>query len=245
MTNWYDVGRATWDVRLCYNVGMEDAYLNLNDKAKLVDFLSEWSGLASKDTKAKAEAMVRDYDDGKVEDVVPLMLLAKAMAIEIWPIRFALNRFFEEEGALIELDKVEKSVRKSTAHLIERFRNNSGCKSLSELLAHDDFDMSFRDEERSEIEQMRHHIREDYWTAHAKNLSKLVEEGKELMETFQDKMESLRLIAEGLPALLQEELYAKVNRFEDQCFYKGQSISSEILDQELAYYKEQEALPIE
>lgn len=219
--------------------------MDLNNKARLVDFLSEWAGLASKDTSAKADAAVRGYDDGKVEDAVPLMLLTKATAIEIWPIRFALNRFFEEEGALIELDKIEKTVRKSTAHLIERFRRNSGCRSVGEMLAHGDFDMSFREEERNEVEQVRHHIREDYWKEHAKTLDKLVEEGKELLEIFQDKMESLRLIAEGLPALLQEELYAKVNRFEDQMYYKGQSISSEILDQELAYYKEQEALPIE
>lgn len=224
---------------------MEDVFLNFNNKTKLVDFLSEWSGLASKELKLKADNIVRDYDDGKVEDSVPMMLIAKAVAMEIWPIRFALNRFFEQEGALIELDKIEHSVRKSTAHLIERFRRNSGCKSIGEILAHADFDMSFREEERGEIDQVRHHIREEYWKSHTKNLEKLVEEGKQLLENFQDKIESLRLIAEGLPALLQEELYSKVSRFEEECYFKGQVVSSEILDQELAYYKEQEALPIE
>lgn len=61
---------------------------------------------------------------------------------------------------------------------------------------------------------------------------------------FQEKMAAMRLVAEGLPALLQEELYSKVTRYEDRVLIAGEYVPTETLDEELKYYSEQAALPI-
>ena len=224
---------------------MEDFYLNLNSRTRIADFLSEWLGYGSKDIKTKADSTLTAYDDGKDLDVVEMADVARDLAIDIWPTRFALNRFFSEEGGMIEWDMVEKAVTRSTAHLMERFRKTSGVKSLDELFEHDDFDISFKDAEKSEIEQVRIHVREDYWKQHAENLVKLVEEGRIILEKFLQEMGKMRKIAEGLPTMLQDELYSKISRFEDRVLFYGEHIPLEMLNEELAYYTEQKELPIE
>ncbi|MBU2566799.1 hypothetical protein KKG46_04550 [Patescibacteria group bacterium] len=224
---------------------MEDFYLNLNSRTRIADFLSEWLGYGSKDIKAKADTLLTAYDDGKELVAADMADVVRDLAIDIWPIRFALNRFFTEEGGMVEWDLVEKAVTRSTAHLMERFRKTSGVNSLDDLFNHDDFDMSFKDAERSEIEQVRIHIREDYWKNHSQNLEKLEQEGRLILEQFVEEMEKMRKIAEGLPTMLQDELYSKISRFEDRTLYYGEHIPMELLNEELAYYTEQKELPID
>lgn len=224
---------------------MEALYLDIRSRTRVVDFLSHWSGFAPKAMKARAEAAVHAYDEGQELEVNEMSALAKELAREIWPVRYALDRFFGAEGALIEWDKVERTVSKSTAHLMERFRKASEVKSLDELLAHDDFDMTFGGGERDEIESVRHQVREDYLKTNANSLERLVEDGVVLLEEFEHRMKDMRRVAEGLPMAMQEELYGKVTQFEDKWFFKGEQIASEILDEELSYYRDQSSEPVE
>lgn len=211
----------------------------------MVDFLSEWSGFGAKETKIKAEAMIQMFDDGQEVDKAKLAETAIELAKEAWPARFALNRFFGEEGALIEWDMVEKAVRRGTAHLMERFKRATGCRSLGEMFKHEDFEQAFREEERNEIESVRHHLLESYWISHPSSLQSLIEEGRALLGGYEARLQELRLLAESLPSLLAEEVLNKIRTYEDNLYLKGECLSLEILDGESAYYREQKELPIE
>lgn len=224
---------------------MVELSLSLKNRLPMVDFLSEWEDFATKETRAKADAMIQAFDDSQEMDKVALAELVISLAEEIWPARYALARFFKEEGALIEWDMVEKAVRRGTAHLMERFKQSTGCKSLDEMLKHEDFDQSFREEERNEIEKVRHHLLESYWAKHPSSLQPLIEEGRSILEGCKQRLDELKSIAEGLPALLAEELLSKIKSLEDRIYFQGEHVSLEVLDGEVAYYREQKELPIE
>jgi hypothetical protein len=230
---------------MCYNDdNMEDIYLDLSDKTEIVNFLSKWISFSAAKMKSHADSYITDYDDGKDLEETGLANFVSEFARSVYPVRYALDKFFNEAGAMEEWVRVEKAVRRSTAHLLNRFRKMSDAKSLDELLNHDDFDMSFGDEERMEIEQVRHHVREDYWAMNKNSLQSIVDEGEMVLKEFEEIISKLRDCASALPTLLQEELYSKITRFEDRVLYDGQVMSAKVLEEELAYYKDQQELPI-
>ncbi|MFZ6015301.1 MAG: hypothetical protein ACOYUZ_03005 [Patescibacteria group bacterium] len=224
---------------------MEELYLDLRDKRQIVDFLSNWLAFVPEDLKSKAEKIIDKFDDGILDVKEDIAEFAIGFAKALYPIRFAMDEFFKEQGALIEWDQVEKSVRRSTAHLMHRFKQNNGIDSIDELLDHEDFDMTFGDEERSEILQVRHFVREDYIKNHPKVLDVLIDEGKRVLAHFEGMMEKMRNTAGSLPTLLQEELYNKVTRYEDRVLFNGERIDLDVLKEELAYYTDQKEIPIE
>lgn len=223
---------------------MESLYLDLRDATAIADFLDRWSGLAPDDVRQDAEAVIKGVDQGGEMSASELAEAVMEFARGVWPTRYALGRFFQKEGALIEWDAVTKAVRRSTAQLMLRFRETSGVEGLDEMLVHTDVDTVLRDEELHEIQEVRHHIREDYYRMHKSQLAPLVAEAQNLLKMFQERMAAMRLVAEGLPALLQEELYSKVTRYEDRVLIAGEYVPTETLDEELKYYSEQAALPI-
>jgi hypothetical protein len=224
---------------------METLFLDLSRRMSLANFISHWSSFASKDLRKQVDTLVRRYDDGEDVEKNLMAEAAKDLAREIWPVRYALDRFFAGEGALVEWDRVEHAVGKSTAHLMDRFRQATDVKSVDDLLAHDDFDMSFHDEGREEIVTTRHHVREDYWQSQSNTLEHLVEEGTGLLETFERHIKDMRLLAERLPMAMQEELYGKVTKYEDKWLFKGETIPMEMLEEEMAYYRDQASEPVE
>lgn len=223
---------------------MEDIYLNTQKPLQLIHFLSEWVSFAKPELRKKAEAYIESYDQGEEVDRVELAEFVRDFAREIYPIRFALDRFFSEEGALIEWDHVEKSVLRSTAHLMHQFQKGTSVHSIDELLEHEDFEMTFGDNERSEILQVRHHVREDFIKEHPQTLAPLMDEGERVRNMFEEEIKKMRNVASGLPTLLQEELYSKITRFEDRVYYQGEHIPLQILEEELAYYTDQKEIPI-
>ncbi|MFA6161374.1 MAG: hypothetical protein WC766_04340 [Patescibacteria group bacterium] len=224
---------------------MEGLFLNIKDRNQLVDFLAEWSGFASTETQQKSDELVRAYDEGEKTDKTELVEFVTELAKEVWSVRFALTRFFKEEGALIEWDRVLQAVSKSTAHLMERFRKDSGCGGVDCVLDHEDVDMTLHDDERHEIEKVRHHLMQDYWTSHPKTLEPLLEEGRELQKGYEKRLSDLQALTDGWPALLAEEVNAKVKSYQDEIYFKGNVVPLQTLDEELAYYTEQKELPVE
>lgn len=224
---------------------MEDIYLDLSDPKELINFLSKWISFATGKMKSHADSYITDYDDGKPVDSVSLANFVSEFARDIYPARYALTKFFEGAGAAKEWASIEKAVRRSTAYILSRFKSAGDTESIDELLAHDDFDISFGDEERMEIVQVRHHVREDYWNANKNSLQASVDEGEAVLKRFEDVVLKLRNCAASLPALLQEELYAKITRYEDRVLYRGEIMDEDVLQEELAYYKDQQEIPIE
>lgn len=224
---------------------MEILFLDLSSRTRLANFISHWSNFASKGMRKQVDDLVRRYDDGEEIENSRMAEAAKDLAREIWPTRYALDRFFAGEGALVEWDRVEHAVGKSTAHLMDRFRQATDVKSVDELLAHDDFDMSFHDDGNQEIVTTRHHVREDFWQSQSNTLAHLIEEGTGLLEVFERHMKDMRLLAERLPMAMQEELYGKVTKYEDRWLFKGETIPMENLEEEMSYYRDQASEPVE
>jgi len=224
---------------------MEDIYLDLSDSTEMINFLSRWLAFSSGKIHSHADSFITDYDDGKVVQEVELANFVREFARGVFPVRYALDLHFNEGGSAEEWSKVEKAVSRSTAHLLSRFRKMSEVSTLNELFQHDDFDITFGEERRVEIEQVRHHVLEDYWAANKNSLQSMVDDGEVVLNKFENIIQKMRDCAAGLPTLLQEELYSKITRFEDRVYYQGEVVPLQMLEEELAYYQDQKELPIE
>ena len=218
--------------------------MDLNDQKELINFLSKWEDFASGKIKSCADSFITDYDDGKKLDLVELQNFTKEFAREVYPARYALKQFFNDHGAGVEWRMTEKALRRSTAHLMERFRSLPDVQTIDDLFDHEDFEMSFTEEDKAEMEQVRHHIWEDYWNNNKATLQSYVDEGEAELEKFEKLISKLRERAGELPTLLQEELYSKITRYEDRVLYYGENLGEDILEQELKYYANQSEIPI-
>jgi hypothetical protein len=223
---------------------MTDIYLDLSDQTEMINFLSKWIEFSSGKIKQHADSYITDYDNGKEVDVVELANLISEYARSIYPARYALNKFFNDSGAGDEWTMTEKAVRRSTAHLLSRFKSLGDVHSLDELMEHDEFDISFSDEDKMEIQSVRHHVWEDYWQKNKNSLQSYVDEGESALKVFEDWIVKLRDCAAGLPALLQEELYSKITRFEDRVLYEAEVMDEKVLTEEWEYYQSQKEVPV-
>lgn len=226
-------------------MSMEEQIVNNQSVLEWVDFLSEWRDLAPKDLQAQADHLITVYDDGQNQDLAELAQFVEDFAWQIWPARFALMAFFSEQGALVEWERVSAAARRSTAHLMQRFKQATGCQGLDQMLQHDDFDLSFKEAEAREIKDLRHQVRVDYWNSHPETFSALVPEGEKLCDGYRRILKELNEIAQASPGLIAEEARAKAMNLKDKIIYKGTHIPLEVMDEELIYYREQKELPIE
>lgn len=226
-------------------MNMEEQTINNQSVLELVDFLSEWRDLAPKELQSQADHLITAYDDGQNQALAELAQFVEDFAWQIWPARFALMAFFGEHGALVEWERVSAAVRRSTAHLMQRFKQATGCQSLDQMFQHDDFDLTFKETETREIKDLRHQVRADYWNSHPETFSALVSEGEKLCDGYRRILEELNDIAQASSGLMAEEVRAKVINLKDRIIYKGEHIPLEVMDEELIYYREQKELPIE
>jgi len=223
---------------------MEELYLNLSDATQMINFLSHWLALASNEYKKHAESYIKDYDDGKEVDLVLLQNFVREFARDIYPARYALNVFFNNEGSALEWSRIAKAVRRSTAHLMERYKSSGEAETVEQMFLDDDFDITFSEDEVSEIRQVRHQLREEYWLTNKAALTKLIDDGESELKKFEEAIAKLRDCAGGLPTLLQEELYSKITRFEDRVYFNGEDMDDQVLQEELNYYQDQKEIPI-
>jgi len=219
---------------------MSDVSLDLRNQPRVVDFMVDVIDFAPTKDRVPAEVMIATYQAGTTH--VPTDKLAEAarsLAYAVWPVRFALQRFFGTEGASEELKVIESAVRPSTMHLIKRVKKSSGVTSMDALMAHPDADAALKEGERHEIEQIRHQFRVDYWKTHAKKLGVLVTDGESELRAIRQRFDQLRELAVELPRGLQDEVFSKIGRYEDRILFRGEIVPLTILDEEVAYYTEQ------
>ena len=221
---------------------MSERYLDLRDKVRVIDFLAEHLDYASSKERSTAEAWIHDYQEGEKTPTDKLAEAARKFAVSIWPARFAVHRYFMTEGVEEEWKKITSSIRPSTAHLLKRFRQGTGTKSLDETLQHAESDTALKEGERFEIDEVRKHLRQDMWKTKKKVLAVLVKEGEELLKDARERFDALRELAVVLPRSMQDEVLSKIERYEDTMYFEGRAVSLEVLDQEVQYYKEQGAV---
>ncbi|MBP9869112.1 hypothetical protein KBC59_00950 [Patescibacteria group bacterium] len=221
---------------------MSDLFLDLQSPSRVVDFLVSAAPYASKMDQAAAEKLITAYEDGKGIPMKSMSKSARELAEATWPARYAIHRFFSEEGRETEWKRLTESLRPSTAHLLKRLHSSLGDISIDEALKDSDADMALGDEGRMEVEGVRRHLREDYFREHAKNLAIFVKEGQTLRTGYNDRLERMRELAVGFSESMQGELLSKLARFEDRVWFEGEAVPFEILDKELEYYVEQKEL---
>ena len=226
-------------------LNMSDLYLNLTDKREMINFISHWLFFADGDYRKHAESFIADYDDDKALELIELQNFTKEFAKEIYPARYGLLGFFAEEGAGIEWSRIESSVRRSTALKMRKYKAAGEADTIDMMFTDDDVDMVFSEEEKMEIQHVRHQLMEDYWQANKGKLQRYAAEGENQLNRFEELIMDLRECAAGLPAMLQEELYSKITRFEDRVYFNGEVLDETVLKEELNYYKEQKEIPIE
>lgn len=225
---------------------MSDLYLDLRDKPRVVDFLVEAAPYAKDKDRADADKAVKSYQDGEHVATDKLAETARKLSIATWPARYAVRHFFGHEGAEQEWEGVLAAVRPSTAHLMKRVRKATKAATLDEVLRHEDAASALRDEEAREIDLARMHIREDCWKMNNASLAKIVKDGERERDGYVKRLRQMREIAEGLPLVLQDEVFSKMKHYEDRVMFAGEVVPFEILDEEIKYYTEQKEIsPLE
>jgi len=219
---------------------MIGAFLDFENQPQVVAFIHAQFLFLPEVARAEAEAQLDAADEAS--DAQVLMELARSLAKKTWPCRQALRRYLEETACEEEWRLVVAAVSKSTAHLLERFRHGTACESLDATLAHDDSESAFRVQERAEIAEVRRHVHDVLWRDHQDALVPFTEEAEVTFEAIMARLETLRELAVNTP-WIEGEVLGKVTRFEDDFLFAGKILSLEQLDEEVAYYREQKALP--
>jgi hypothetical protein len=221
---------------------MSDLFLDLRDRPAVIDFLVENLDYAPPKDRAKAAEFIKAYGEEKRIPTDKLAEAARLLAIAAWPARYAMNRFFREEGADEEWERLTASIRPSTAHLLKRFRQASGTESLDATLEHAEADTALHDAERLEITEVRQHLRQDYWREKSNNLALLKKDGEAHLGGYLHRLGKLRDLAVTLPRNLQDEVFSKLQHYEDRIFFEGELVPLEILDEEIKYYIDQKEI---
>ncbi len=225
---------------------MSDLFLDLRKHDRVVDFLQDTLEFADGNEREAAQKLVTVYQDGGHFSTTTLVEAARRLGKATWPARFALKRFISQEGAALEWQRVVASVRPSTAHLLERLQASLDTKNLHQVLEHPDSDMALGPSERSEIDAIHRSVHLDIWHEKHKALAVYLNDGEKELAAAIKRLNALRELAGDLPKAFQDEIFSKIERYEDHIFYQGQVVSLEILDDEIRYYTDQrEISPLE
>ncbi|MDQ7814430.1 MAG: hypothetical protein RDU25_01305 [Patescibacteria group bacterium] len=223
---------------------MSDFYLDLKDTVRIMDFFEDYSDYATPKEREIATSNLKKYHAR--EELKPEKLVddIRKFAQAVWPARFALRRFFNEEGAEEEWRRVTAAVRPSTAHVMKRFREGIGAHNLQACLDHDESVTAFTEVELMEIEEVRKQVRHDYWREKGATLDILFKSGQLELKAYLERLKRLRDLAAELPEEYSHEIYSKLERFEDRIFFEGEVVPLQILDEEVQYYLDTAEIPV-
>ncbi len=207
------------------------SFVNLQDRAELLDFLDAILEYLPADEQDRAREMrnVSALGEPLSDDELAQQVLQYAMLS--WPTRRAIQQHIEGEGAEKEWQSLLELARPATVFLLKRAREQTGVRSLSELLAVPQIDSVLQGDERMEVELLRPEIAAELWSTSANDLSLRVEEARRELEHMHQRLQTLERFSEQSEnkALLQE----KVRTFQDRIYFGGEAIPLAQLDEEL------------
>ncbi len=226
---------------------MSDAYfLDLNDAPRVVDFLVDAAAYADAKERAAADDRARRYHDGETLDKSEIAGAAIKLGWSTWPARTAVVEVLNGERSDKEWSSVIAAIRPSTAHLLQRFKKASETNTLEELLSHEEVETALREEERMEVNEIRKHVREDFWKTDGANIKDIVEKRQDICDEYKKRFGELRELAVSFPPVMQDEVYSKIQHFEDRILFAAETVPMEILEKEIQYYTEQKEIsPLE
>jgi hypothetical protein len=207
---------------------------------ELVDFLVDMIEYLDPKSplRSRAEKMIEDAQDGKEISWEALESAAKEIGRAVWPIRIALKEFFKSpEGAMEEWKGIAAAVRNSTEHLLERFKAGTKVGSIDEALSHAESDSALKESERLEIQEVRKHLRPYLWHTHKNHLLPGFTRATERLAELEKRLGVLREMA-FTDSENEKQILEKIESYEDRLFREGEFIETEILDDEIAFYRE-------
>lgn len=219
---------------------MSSLFLDFENPVQVANFVHEQAPfLPTEDQEGMGERI-----EAAEKHPQALIELAREVAKKSWPARQAVHQYAETQvGCEEEWRMLVGAVSKSTGHLLERFRHGTACVSLDETLSHEEAASAFRDQELREIAAVRQHVREVLWRERQEAMAEFVEAAQHVFAETQQRIAQLRALATDTP-WIEGEVFEKVAVLEDQFLFEGKELSLERLDEEIAYYREQKALPV-
>jgi hypothetical protein len=223
---------------------MSDLYLNFEDRAEVMEFLSEISVFADKKSRGAAEDLIRASDQGRSLTAEKLADFTRRMAVATWPARVAMQDHFSHRAVIEEWEKVASQVEPALEKKMFGFRKGAGAKTLDDLLKHPDAGDTFSAEDLLAIQDVRRRAREDFWNTKKATLKTLIKKYQQVLGEYQARFQKLRELAAVFTTGVQDEIYSKLQHFEDRVLFGLESVPLEILDEEILYYVEQKELPL-
>ena len=224
-----------------YTLDMSDLVLDLRNHPRVIDFLQEGIPYADGPEGEAAAKLAQVYDDGGKLSTSTLADAARKLGKAIWPARQALRRWIKQEASEHEWTQLKAALRPSTSHIVSRLHKVLEVKHLDELLAHPDSDIALRLEDREEIRHIREHIFLDAWKKHREHLRIYIEEAQAELRGYLRRFDMLRDLATELPSFASEIL-SKIEHYEDRVFFQFETLSMEMLDDEIRYYTDQKEI---
>lgn len=220
---------------------MPEFFLDLENRSRVLRFLIEYMPFASDEIRTQAKAIIeKNESDPSSVSEEELAAHARSLALNIWPMRFAIEQFLDEEPQK-EWEIVVKAVRPETKAHLNKLKNEYSTNSLEEFLSNSEIDSILNEDEKLEIDSVRREarlvIRND-----EESIKDIIPEGEDELDIYIEKFDQLRELASLLTGALQDEAFSKLRNYEDRILFEGENMAFEILDQEIAYYREQKEL---
>jgi hypothetical protein len=219
---------------------MNESKREILTKLELVDFLVEMvEYLDPKDAlRVRAEKIIEDAQNEQEVSMEVLQSAAKEIGRATWPIRIALKTYLKTpEGADAEWKGIVAAVRNSTEHILERFKAGTKVGSIDQALEHAESDSALKESERLEIKEVRTHLFPYLWHAHKEKMTGELKKATDLLKELEKRFTILRDMAFSDPTN-EKQILAKIETYEDQLFGEGTTIEPEILDDEVAFYRD-------
>lgn len=221
---------------------MPELYLDVTDRNRIVDFIAAHVPFAPAAAQKRLEKLLRDAETD--EAAVPVHALADAarkLAIAVWPARYAVAAYGAAHPDAV-WGAVASSLRSHTRVHIERLRRAFKEDSVEALLERSDADAALSDDERLELQSALAEAQVTVWKMHRTEMKDAVENASGALSRFLERMEALRELGGNLDVGLQREAFSKADHYEDRMLYEGELVPLEILDEEIAYYRDQKEI---
>ncbi|MCR4279056.1 MAG: hypothetical protein NUV81_04140 [bacterium] len=226
---------------------MSDFFLDLQNRNRVIDFLVTFLPLVMPaKERARMEKYVRDAEADETRfSQLELMDTVRDLAVRVWSARYAVATYIQEHPNT-EWDVIEPILTPQTKAHITRLRSTYAEPTFESFLHRNEVDAVLDEAEKLELKNVLQESHLVIWKTRGEEMKEALKKGDALREAFQERMEMLRGLGSELEESLQKEVYSKVTHFEDRFLFEGEIVPIEILDEEIAYYREQKEIsPLE
>jgi len=212
---------------LCYNehTCMVPWTFSLDSRDGLADFIEYHTCLLAGGSPHQ-EAVFFDEESLSHVEKETLLVRARTVGRESWPMRQVLKAFVAGPGILAERQALVRSVRPTTAILLARVGTLVPEASLEGILSHPQARFAFHEPEQTEIEMLLPEIWLALWQEHAPTLRHGQRPFEREIASFAHRMQEERSHE------TTEERRQALQAIEDLVFLRGERVNIELMNQQ-------------